>query len=289
MRLWQTLLLTAAVAATTAYLVRPEGGATAAEETAYERVLRTGTIRCGYYTWPGIIEKDVTTGEMKGFLSVFVPALADTVNLKVEWAEEVAFDQILQGLKTKRYDAVCSPMVELPTRARAGLFTTPLFYWPTYAYVRADSRLQTLAQLNHPQVRFASIEGEFSDQFARQAYPQAQHAALSGLQGFAQLYADVATSKADVLLNEPFTFNQYNRNNPGKIRPLGQEPAFMAPVALVVASHEWQLQQWLNAMIRSVQHQGGVERIVAAYPDLADVVIPVAKPYETLAKSPGIR
>lgn len=278
MRLVYTLLLAAAVAGATAYFVRPTTG-TAGQETAFERVVRTNTIRCGYYTWPGMIEKDVNTGEMKGFLSTLMPVLAKELGVKIEWTEEVAYDQMMQGLLTQRYDVLCSPITDLPSRARAGLFTQPLFFWPTHAYVRSNSPYTSVSQLNQPKVRFAGLEGDFSETFGRQAFPLAQHLSISGAQGFIQAFLDVASNKADVILNEPYQAGEFMAHNPGKIKQLPGEPIYLAPIVFAVGTNEWQLQQYLDAGIRSMHAQGLVNKLVAADKGKATIVIPVAKPY----------
>lgn len=279
MRTAYSLLLTVAVAATTAYFF--SSGESRKKETSFERVVRTNTIRCGYYTWPGMIEKDVNTGEMKGFLSTFMPVLAKELGVKVEWTEEVAYDQMMQGLLTQRYDVLCSPIVDLPNRARAGLFSQPIFFWPTYAYVRSNSPYTSVSQLNRPKVRFVGLEGDFSATFGRQAFPSAQHLAISSAQGFTQAFLDVATNKGDVILNEPYQAKQFMAHNPGKIRQLPGESVYLAPIVFAVAPAEWQLQQYLNSGLRSLHAQGLVDKLVAADKDKAPIVVPVAKPYET--------
>lgn len=280
MRLVYTLLLTVIVAGATAYFVRPTTGASG-QETAFQRVIRTNTIRCGYYTWPGMIEKDVTSGKMKGFLAEGMPALGTALGLKIEWTEEVGSDQMMDGLATGRYDVICSPIIELPNRAKSGLMTHPIYYWPTYAYVRAnDKRFDSnRASLNHKNVRFAAMDGEFSEVFARQAFPQASVVPVPALAGMAQVYMTMTTNRADVVLSEPFTAEGYMANNPGKIRQIPGEPIYVGPLVFAVGPKEWQLQQFLDVGIRGLLDQGIIARLIKESPEVQKYVVPVAKPY----------
>ena len=42
----------------------------AKKETAYERVTRTGVLRCGYATWPPNVMKDPNTGKVSGIIRI---------------------------------------------------------------------------------------------------------------------------------------------------------------------------------------------------------------------------
>jgi ABC-type amino acid transport substrate-binding protein len=280
MRLVPTLLLTVAVAATTAYFVS-SGKNDHHQETAFERVLNSGTIRCGYYTWPGLIEKNVTTGKMEGIFTEIMPALTSTLGLKVEWTEEVSNDQMMDGLATGRYDAICAPIVELPNRAKSGLMTQPLFYWPTYAYARAgDKRFDNnYGRLNRPDVRFAALDGEFSELFARQAFPLAQIVSVPALSGISQAIMSMVSGRADVVLTEPFTGDGYMANNPGKIKQISGPPVYVAPLVFAVGPNEWQLQQFINVGIRGLQDQGIITSLVNGSPAIKNYAILMNKPY----------
>ena len=59
-----------------------------AEESAYDRVMRTNEIRCGYGIYAPWIQKDLVTGEIKGVMADVAEAVAKQLDMKLVWGEE---------------------------------------------------------------------------------------------------------------------------------------------------------------------------------------------------------
>src|ERR1700722_5764994 len=108
------------------------------QETAYERVTRTGTIRCGYVSWYPYFKKDLKTGEPSGMNYEIMSAVGRELNLKVEWAEEVGWGNLGEGLKTGRYDAVCTSVGPDAAKAKNFTLSRPMVYSQFYPYARVD-------------------------------------------------------------------------------------------------------------------------------------------------------
>ena len=71
----------------------------AEDETAFERVMRTQILRCGYGSWdPGVI-RDPQTGQMTGLYVELIEEMARIAKIKVQWASEVDWGQISTGLQ----------------------------------------------------------------------------------------------------------------------------------------------------------------------------------------------
>jgi len=47
-------------------------------ESAYARVMRTGTLRCGYVLYPKTIERDLNTGKMSGPMYAIMEEMGKT-------------------------------------------------------------------------------------------------------------------------------------------------------------------------------------------------------------------
>ena len=73
-------------------------------QTVYDRVMRTKTLRCGYHTWAPYLVKDANSGAMSGIYFDYVEKLAASLNLKVEWAEEVGYGDLITALNGGRID-----------------------------------------------------------------------------------------------------------------------------------------------------------------------------------------
>lgn len=66
-------------------------------ESVYDRVMRTGTIRCGYLAWKDFIDIDPNTGAMTGIIHDYMDALSRNLGLKLEWTAEVGRGDYVAG------------------------------------------------------------------------------------------------------------------------------------------------------------------------------------------------
>src|SRR5580704_1928032 len=110
----------------------------AAAETTYQRVLRTGEIRCAYEPYAPALSKDPNTGQLSGIFYDVVEEIGRRLNLKINWVEEVGYGVIPEGFVTDRYDAFCNTVFPTAERSRGGAFTIPIFYSSVDVFVRAD-------------------------------------------------------------------------------------------------------------------------------------------------------
>ena len=286
MRLVYTLLLTAAVAATTAYLVRPEGsapGAATTQESAFERVLRTGVLRCGYNVWAPSVLVDPTTGKLTGIVPDLVEKMAAAAKIKVEWTEQIGWSEFPAALNSGRIDAFCAGSWQTEDLASLVAFTQPVFYSPIYAYIRSDETRfgQDYAKLNQPFVRFATTDGAMSDLVPMQSFPKAQRVSRPALADPATELLDVAFNKADVVMTVPGYLAAYERQNPGKVKRLNNIPyrTFATPL-VAVAMGEHNLVQMLNTLATELTLQGEVEKTVARYVGRNGIVLLPKMPYQ---------
>ena len=98
------------ITGTVFYLHSQDKGEAGGKETAYERVLRTGTIRCGYGVGAPYVEMDPNTKKMKGFAVDVATAIAKRLNLNIEWTEEAGWGGIVPALNDGRVDLGCSSL-----------------------------------------------------------------------------------------------------------------------------------------------------------------------------------
>ncbi|NTU76597.1 MAG: amino acid ABC transporter substrate-binding protein [Alphaproteobacteria bacterium] len=220
----------------------------AAKEPAYERVMRTGTLRCGYLFYPKFIERDPNTNAFSGMWYDLMNEIGKQLSLKIEWTEEVGAANAFDGLKSGRYDAVCVPFNQTPGRARVTEFTAPIIFAPTYAYVRADDTRfdNAYEKINDPSVRFAYMEGEFSQYLKAEKFPKAQTVSLPNLTDVSQVYMQIAMGKADVLTTEPSTIEPFLLNNPGKLKRVVGAPLRLQASGISVGVGEEALKALLD-------------------------------------------
>lgn len=261
--------------------------ARADHDEVYDRVMKSGTIKCGYFIWPPFIEKDLTTGKISGFFPDLVEETGKELGLKIDWVEEVSWASIFEGYAAGRYDMICGPLFMTPGRARGTDFTAELFYVPIYLYAReGDARFDdNYAAANDPAVKFAYLDGEYSQTAATDFFPKAQSVSTAGLtDGATQIFMDIASGKADLTATEPTTGKLFMDANPGKIRQAAGDPLVLFPVAMPVPQGEYKFRRMLDITLKNLHDKKYVEGLLKKYLPQGITFYPVDGGYKPSGK-----
>jgi len=260
----------------------PTSPMAAKQETAFERVMRTGTIRCGYAYAEPLVIRDPTTGQMSGMGHDVMEAMAKALSLKVEWTEEVGWASFPTALSSGRIDAFCTGAWPTAGRARATDHTYPFSFQSYYAYVRTDDpRFDgNISEINKPEVSIAFLDGDASSNIAKSDFPLAKSLSLPQLVSVDEVFVNVAMHKADVALLCPAWLVKYEANNPGKIRQVQSAPIRVFGNVFFIAQGEDKLRQMLNTALTEQLSSGAVERIIAKYEKVSGSILRVAPPYK---------
>ena len=277
--------IVAAVGSST-YIVKHQSGAEqqTAHESAYERVLRTGTLRCGYADFPPhLFIKDPNTGKFSGIFVDVMDAVAGKLNLKVEWTENTGWAGLVESLRTHRVDAFCAGKWRDAARGRYIAYGAPLFYMAVYPYVRAnDHRFDhDLSLVDEPKVKISALDGEMSDLIAKQHFPKAQEVAVPQMGQMTDIFTNVIDKKADIVFNDSSIAAEFIKANPGKLRPAQANPYQVFPTSLAVDVHEQQLLAVLDSALSEMQNTGAIDEIISKYSMDPTVFLHVAKPYQS--------
>lgn len=280
-----TIVIAALVGIIAAYITvsvkMPEGITTEAKrESAYERVLRTGVLRCAYASIEPDSYKDLKTGEMKGHIVDIAGEMAHQLNLKLEWVAEVGFADFAEGLKTGRYDAFCGVIGKSPGRARAALFTNSTLYYPSYVYVRKeDNRFQSFEDLNKPSFKAGTIDGELLQLMTQKYFPNASEVSLPNMSSPAEVFLNLANEKVDFVIHTSVNGNKFIENNPDTIKRAFPEPIEVKPAAFAVDFDEHELAELLNVSIETLHDLGIIKNILQKH-KVDEDVLSRAKSYE---------
>lgn len=203
-----------------AFTIAGIGTAPTAQKTAFERVVETRTLRCGYASLPPFITVNADGG-LSGPTYEVANEMGKRLGLKVEWTEETGYGQIPAGLQAGRFDAFCGILWATSIRANVITFTRPTHYMPVYACVRADSTAYDAdtTALNDPSKTFSAYDGDISKQLTEVLFPNAKILTVSPMAKAAEWMEQVATGKADAIstCDKVFAAN-YDRTNPGKVK-----------------------------------------------------------------------
>ncbi|MFZ2619528.1 MAG: transporter substrate-binding domain-containing protein [Alphaproteobacteria bacterium] len=280
--LWFTVLVAALVSGLV-HMLWPSNGQTHAEETAFARVMRTGTLRCGYINWaPGVV-KDPNTGQLSGLFYDYALALGKELAVKVDFVEEVGWGNFQEGLNAKRYDVLCSGLWQSGQRAVGAMLTQPIAYqdmkaWARQTETRFDNADFNIA--NTAQVKFVTIDGDITSAVRKTHFPAAGEVALPPLMAdSAQMLDHVTTRKADMAFTDSYVAGQYNLNNPDKLlKPVfGGKPLVTFANVFAVRHGEHDLLAALNSTMNALDLQGVRTRVVQPYVP-AYTPEPTAKP-----------
>ncbi len=251
--------------------------------TAFDRVITKRELRCAYTIYPTFVEKDPNTGKFSGLFYDLMEEMGKQLEIKIIWSEEVGSDNIFEGLKTGRYDAVCAGYFGTPARTFGGDFTKPVFYMPYNAYVRADdTRFKKFEDLNSDKVTFSTLDGELSSVIQAKRFPLSKAISLPGLTPATDRLEAVVSKKADVTMMEPSIAEEYMAANPGILKQLTEQPLEVGGSVIIIPHHEHALKNMLDATIDSMTITNTLQPIIKKHQKFKGSFFAPSKPYEAV-------
>lgn len=236
-------------------------------ETAYERIIRTGVVRCGYFLFPPLAMKDPNTNALTGVTIDIFNKLAKNLNLKVDWAEEVSFAGLVPGLQTGRYDAICTPMWPTAARAREVEFIAPQFFAALGVWVRVDDDRFTnnLSALNKEDVTISGIDGQIEQTVHDDQFPKAKMLSLPGGTDFSESMLNVVTKKADATFVDRAAGDLFAKTHPGKLKNIASQPLRVFPFSIAVMGGETRLKNMFDTAMNELHNTGYIKRKLDEY------------------------
>jgi len=234
------------------------------QKSAFDRVMETNTLRCGYAIASPWFMTDPNTREHSGVGYEVTNAVAAKIGLKVEWVEETDWGLAEQGLIAHRYDMLCGSVCIDPRRARAATYSTPFLHIPVLATVRADdSRFDgSLKNLNDSQVKIGVKNGHVFEFIANEQYPRAQKIYANSLSDDTEFLQMLKFNKIDVAFAGQTTIDLYNEKNPdAKVRSLG-EPVRFCNGAFMLPLGDGRLKTVVDNAIGELNSSGQIQDIL---------------------------
>lgn len=249
-------------------LPSPAPSTSAPAETAYDRVVRTETLRCAYALYPPFLQKDPNTQKLSGAAYDFVTRFGTVSGLKIVWGPEIDWGDIAATLNAGKADAFCTTMLLTPQRGRQIAGTQPVLYGTVEAFARPDDKRFDNApdRINQPDVKIAVNMGDLSEEIAKRLFPKAQRVYKGAVPGDAELFLNVMQRKADLTISGPSNLSAFLRDNPDKAlrRIAFRHPLMTFPSVIGVAIGEQKLLHLLNATLTSLINSGEIEQILRA-------------------------
>jgi len=237
------------------------------QQSVYERVISSGTLRCGYFEEAPFTIVDPNTGKKSGIAVELAEKIAEELGLKVEWTSAISWGTIGDDLGNNRYDAICGSLFNLPRAGRVD-YTIPYTYVPVYAYTQAgridfDNKLD---QLDWSQISVAGIDGEGSTTIARKKIPQAKFVILPQTSQIAEMLTSVIDKKADIGFVMPTVFKNFDKNSPNKLQKIvTDKPFYVFNVSFGVKPDEPAFKNMLDYMMRNMAANGYLQSLFDKY------------------------
>lgn len=277
------LLLGCVSSVVTTYVLREKDPANAAQakESVYDRVMRTGVIRCGYAVWPPMIAKDPNTGALSGIFYDYVTLLGQRMGLKIEWTTEISLATYLTDMNTGKFDLECSGGWPNATRGKIAEYTRPLFYLPLQVFVREGVTTydNNLEALNSADVHFSVMDGEWSSFVHDAVFPKSQPVSLPGSAALGDLFEQVIAGKADAMVADALTARDFIAKRQGALRQVVSAPLTVIPNNLTVPMGEFRFLNMLNTATDTLLYDGSIERILQKYNFEPEIALRPARPY----------
>lgn len=238
------------------------------QETALERMTRTGKVRCAYASYDPMMIINPITGGKSGIFHDIVQQIGQRTGLEIEWVEEVGYDVINQGFVTGRYDIFAAGLWPSGNRARNTVFSEPLFYDPISVFVRAnDKRFDgNLSLLNTPTSIMTMTDGDATQTMASALVPLARPLYASGSQSIATEMQNVMTGKADAMFRDLITVDRYHEKNGVVFKNLSPEkPVFLYPLTIGFNEGEYGLKTLFDTVILEMKGDGTIAQTVRKY------------------------
>jgi cystine transport system substrate-binding protein len=247
-----------------------------------QSVLEKGKIRCGYITYAPYGMMDSNSKKLTGISVEAMEAIGKKLDLKIEWAEEVGYGSIFEGLDAGRYDALCTGVWQNSTRGKKAYFTAPLLFNPIRVWVRAgEANIKSLSDLDAADVRVAVQDGAIEDIIAQTDFPKAKRVSIPQLNPWPDNLLNIISNKADVTFAEPLVITPFLEKNPGSLRELvTARPLRVFGVSIPIKLGEAEFKSALDSAIVEIQSDGTMEAILKKYEKAPGELLRVARPYE---------
>ena len=255
----------------------------AESETTYDRVLRTGELRCGYINYPPHLIVDPATKAITGISHDIVEEMAALLGLKVAWTEELGWGNTVEAMRSGRVDAICTSFWQNPVEGKYVGFTIPLFYSAVGAYVRTDdSRIKAdLSNLDDKAFKISGSDGAVASTVAQQDFPHATLVSLPNMTDETQMLLEVSGKKADIAFIETYLGEKFIKTNPGTLKNLvPNNPVRLFGNTFALPMGDVKLKSMFDSALVQKLYGGRVDKIISRYEEIPGAITRVAKPYQ---------
>ncbi len=255
-----------------------------AYKSSYDRVMKTGTIRCGAMLWPSYFDQDPLSKKISGLGVDFFDGVAKLLDIKIEY-KVILQGQQIEEMKAGRIDAVCNDGPYVFSAMKYLDYSRPAYYTPIYVYVNENNQhLNRFEDFNTPSVKFVGMDGDVSISLVQMRFPKATLVTRPMSSDAASLMLDVSMGKVDAVYIDPVSVGLFNQNNVPKLKKVSEQYPVVYSVGVSVLKGQIDLLNMLNYGIDSMWNTGQAREVLKKYDPTLQVLLPVTPPYELKQK-----
>lgn len=265
------------------FLITLASPAIANENSAFDRIMAKKELRCGYVNYPPLLSKDPNTDEFSGIGVDIVKRVAEILDVKITWAEEVTWATYIEGLRTNRYDMLCTLDFFLPAYAGKLEMTSPVFYTGIGVYKRPDDARfpEGFRDFNKKDISISAIDGSLSMLIKNSDYPDATLVSMPNTTDYSFILSNIVSKKADVTFVERSVGNDFLKKNPGALVNIAEtKPLRIYPYFIPVDLGEAKLKSTLEGIISLMLNNGEIDKILDKYEQGTPSFYRVVKGYQ---------
>lgn len=193
-------------------------------------IAETKTIRCGYIPYEPFLIVDPNTKKLSGIMVDYMNRVAEQNGYKIDFVAETPVEQIAPALNAGKIDVFCLPAS--PEKNWIKVIDMPALMWGLPYYIYVDPK-KTWTDETLALSRFVRVDGYVQSKLTDQFYPKSPRTELSAMASTAEQYDQIKYNKADAIINEPISAENYMRNNPGIMVRFGDKPIYAQPFYVV--------------------------------------------------------
>lgn len=243
-------------------------GSAALAERSYGNVASKGELRCGYALSPPYLVKDPQSGALSGYDYDIWTEIGKELDLKIIWSEQVGLGNVVEGLKSNKFDVFCSQIWLDSGRIRALTLTDPILFTKVKLYARKDDvRFDgDLKKINDSTVTMAAIENDVTNFMVTRGFPSAKVDLLPPFATRSDMAASLLGQKSDVLILDQASAEAIDALDPGKMREIANiPPLYNLPAYYAVARGQYQLRDMINIALHNIINDGRLANIVRSH------------------------
>lgn len=231
---------------------------TAAQESALDRVIRTGVLRIGTtadyrpFTYR-------TDGTYDGFDVRLARLIANELGTRIEFVP-TTWKRLVPDLRSGKFDLAVGGVTRTLERAQVVGFTIPTLIIGKCPLVRrTDSQLYgTRIQIDQPEVRIAVNPGGTNERYVRAHFTKARIIVVPDNLAIPDLVAD---GRADVMITDNVEAILAAHHNPRLAALSADNPWTKESLGLMTAREDQSFLNWLNLFLHQVEIDGRLEQL----------------------------